>query len=77
MPIFVTQFGWGTREGTNLAIPSSGYEWLNYTSQAEQALYVTQAYRAAQSQDYPAAMILHNLNGCAGWGRGGLFLQPC
>ncbi len=65
MPIFVTQFGWGTREGTNLAIPSSGYEWLNYTSQAEQALYVTQAYRAAQSQDYPAAMILHNLNGCA------------
>ncbi len=65
MPIFLTQFGWGTREGTNLAIPSSGYEWLNYTSQAEQALYVTQAYRAAQSQNHPAAMILHNLNGCS------------
>ena len=64
-PIYLTQVGWGTREGANLAIPSSGYEWLNYTSEAEQALYVTQAYQLVQNQEYPAAMFLHNLNGCA------------
>ena len=65
MPLFVTQVGWGTREGTNLAIPSSGFEWLNYTSEAEQALYVTQAYEIVQNQGYPAAMFLYNLNGCS------------
>ncbi len=64
LPIFVTQVGWGTREGANLAVPASGYEWLNYTSEAEQALYVSQAFQIAQSLEYVAAMFLHNLNGC-------------
>lgn len=64
-PIMVTQVGWGTNEGANIAFPSSGFEWLNYTSEEEQALYVTQAYQIAQSMESITAMFLHNLNGCA------------
>lgn len=64
LPVYVTQVGWGTRDGANLAIPAAGYEWLNYTSEAEQALYVTQALQIAQKLDYVAAMFLYNLNGC-------------
>ena len=65
LPIVVTQLGWGTSEGDNLAIPSSGFEWLEYTSEDEQALYVTQAYQIAQSLDNVSTMFLYNLNGCA------------
>ena len=65
LPIFVTQMGWGTADGANLAVPSTGFEWLNYTSEAEQALYITQAYQIAQSLEYVAAIFLYNLNGCA------------
>ncbi len=65
MPIFVTQMGWGTSEGANTAAPSSGYEWLTYTSEDEQALYVTQAYSIVPKMENVSAMILYNLNGCA------------
>ncbi len=64
-PIMVTQVGWGTREGANIAIPSSGFEWLNYTSEDEQALYVTQAFDIVQDRGEISAMFLYNLNGCA------------
>ncbi len=64
-PIIATQVGWGTRDGVNIAIPSSGFEWLNYTSEDEQALYVTQAYEIVQDMDSISAMFLYNLNGCA------------
>lgn len=65
LPVIVTQLGWGTTDGANLAVPSTGFEWLHYTNEDEQALYVTQAYRIAQSLDYVTAMFLYNLNGCA------------
>lgn len=65
LPIIVTQLGWGTKEGANLAVPSTGFEWLHYTNEDEQALYVTQAYRIAQRLENVAAMFLYNLNGCA------------
>ena len=65
LPIVVTQVGWGTSEGSNIAVPSSGFEWLNYTSEDEQALYVTQAYEIVQDLDSVSAMFLYNLNGCA------------
>ena len=65
LPIIVTQLGWGTIEGANLAVPSTGFEWLHYTNEDEQALYVTQAYRIAQRLENVAAMFLYNLNGCA------------
>ena len=64
-PIVVTQVGWGTRDGANIAVPSSGFEWLNYTNEDEQALYVTQAYEIVQAMDSISAMFLYNLNGCA------------
>ncbi len=65
IPIFVTQMGWGTSEGANTAAPSSGFEWLTYTSEDEQALYVSQAYSIVQKMENVSAMILYNLNGCA------------
>lgn len=65
LPIFVTQAGWGTTDGANLAVPADGFEWLTYTSEDEQALYVTQAYEEARKLEYVAAMFLYNLNGCA------------
>ena len=64
MPIFVTQFGWGTTEGTNLSTPATGFEWLNYTSQDEQAIYITQAYEEGKNLGYVGGMFLYNLNGC-------------
>ena len=65
LPIIMTQLGWGTMDGANLAVPATGFEWLTYTSDDEQALYVTQAYRLAQKLDYVSAIFLYNLNGCA------------
>jgi LysM repeat protein len=65
MPLFVTQVGWGTSEGSNLVAPPAGFEWLNYTSQDEQAIYITQAFEEAKSLDYVAGMFLYNLNGCS------------
>lgn len=64
-PLIVTQMGWGTSEGSNIAVASSGFEWLNYTSEAEQALYVTQAFHIVQKMENVSAMFLYNLNGCA------------
>ena len=65
LPLFVTQLGWGTTEGANLAVAATGFEWLKYTSEDEQALYVAQAYRIAQKLEYVGAIFLYNLNGCA------------
>ena len=65
IPIYITQVGWGTTEGANLAIPASGLEWLRYTDQGEQALYVAQAYDIAYGLNYIAGNFLYNLNGCA------------
>jgi len=65
LPIIVTQLGWGSTDGANLAVPATGFEWLTYTSEDEQALYVTQAYQIAQKLDYVSAIFLYNLNGCA------------
>ncbi|MDE2748307.1 MAG: LysM peptidoglycan-binding domain-containing protein [Chloroflexota bacterium] len=65
LPIILTQLGWGTTEGANLALASTGFEWLNYTSEDEQALYVKQAYAIAQNIETVSAIFLYNLNGCA------------
>lgn len=65
LPVVVTQLGWGTIDGANLAVPSTGFEWLTYTNEDEQALYVTQAYRIAQNLEFVDSIILYNLNGCA------------
>lgn len=65
LPIVVTQAGWGTAEGANIAVPAAGYEWLTYTSEEEQARYVTQAFALVQGMEHVQTMFLSNLNGCA------------
>jgi polysaccharide biosynthesis protein PslG len=65
MPIFITQAGWGIAEGGVLAPPSAGFEWLGYTSQDEQAIYVSQAFEEARNLDYIDGLFLSNLNGCS------------
>lgn len=65
IPIAITQVGWGTTEGGILAPPPAGFEWLGYTSQDEQAIYVTQAFEEARDLPYVAGMFLSNLNGCS------------
>jgi polysaccharide biosynthesis protein PslG len=65
MPLFITQVGWGTTEGGILASPSTGFEWLGYTSQDEQALYVTQAFEEAKKLGYVDGIFVSNLNGCS------------
>ena len=64
-PVFVTQVGWGTTDGANLAIPSRGLEWLKYTDLQEQADYVVQAFELVTEFENVAGMFLYNLNGCA------------
>lgn len=75
MPVYVTQVGWGTTDGANLAIPAGGLEWLRYTDEAEQATYVTQAYELATSLKYIKGMFLYNLNGCAVGDQEGCFFS--
>ena len=65
LPLMVTQLGWGTTDGANLAVPATGFEWLNYTNEEEQALYIAQAYQMAQALEFVDTIILYNLNGCA------------
>lgn len=65
LPVYVTQFGWGTTEGTNLVPAPTGFEWLEYTDQAEQALYITQAFELGRELEYVGGMFLYNLDGCA------------
>ena len=62
--IWVTRFGWGTTEGGILAPAGTNFEFLAYTSQAEQSLYVPQAFELGQSTGV-GPMFLFNLNGCA------------
>lgn len=65
VPVFVTQFGWGTTEGTNLVEAPQGFEFLQYTDQSEQAIYITQAFEEGRDLGYVAGMFLYNLNGCS------------
>ena len=65
LPVTVTQVGWGTIEGANLAQPAQGLEWLLYTDLREQARYAAQAFDIARAAPDIAGMFLYNLNGCA------------
>ena len=61
-PIWVTRFGWGTSEDTNP--PGAIYEFVQYTSLAEQAAYLPRAFELGQELGYIGPMFLDNLNGC-------------
>lgn len=60
-PLWITEFGWGTMEGLNKATPyDSGY--FSYINLEQQATYILEAFRIAQSWDFAGPMILWNLN---------------
>lgn len=59
--LWVTEFGWGTMEGTGAAIPANAPYFASITQQ-QQAQYIWQAYLMAQQWDYMGPMFLWNLN---------------
>lgn len=64
-PIWVTKFGWGTGEDTDL--PSELNVFVAYTSLNEQAIYIPRAFALGQASGYVGPMFLDNLNGCQGF----------
>lgn len=70
VPLWVTRFGWPTAEGENLQAPGTNFEYVPYTSESEQALYLPRAFELGQAQGYVGPMFLHNLNACVAQPRG-------
>jgi hypothetical protein len=73
VPIWVTKFGWGSSEGDVLPFPDSiannedrlaNFAYLDYTTEAEQALYIVGGFEQAGELGYIGPMILSNLNAC-------------
>lgn len=60
--IWVTAFGWGTSEDTDL--PSQTHVFVSYTSLDEQAAYVPRAFELGAELGFVGPMFLYNLNGC-------------
>lgn len=63
-PLWVTEFGWGTVEGSDLPTPGESYQFINYNSLNEQALYSVRAFELGRSLGFVGPMFLDNLNGC-------------
>jgi LysM repeat protein len=68
-PIWVTRFGWGTSEDTGEVTEQDGtvyqlYNFVNYTSLTEQAIYIPRAFDLGQELGYIGPMFIYNLNGC-------------
>lgn len=64
VPIWVTSFGWGSSEGNVLVAPGATNNFLSYTSQSEQALYIPRAFELGMTSGVVGPMILNNLNAC-------------
>jgi hypothetical protein len=62
-PIWVTKFGWGSSQDTYE--PSTGYEYVAWTTLGEQAIYNTRAFELGRQFGYIGPMFFYNLNGCA------------
>jgi LysM repeat protein len=61
--IWATEFGWGTLDGLG-GSAQSGYEFVSYNTEAEQATYLTQAFTQARSYNFVGVMFVWNLNFC-------------
>lgn len=61
MPLWATEFGWGTFEGFG-APPPEGAEFMNHVAEWQQAVYILEAFRMAQELAWVGPMILWNLN---------------
>ena len=64
VPIFVTQFGWGTAENANAEV-SNESRYIAENTAAEQAEFAVTAFTSGHARDDIGAMVLSNLNGCA------------
>jgi hypothetical protein len=61
MPIWVTEFGWGSFEGLD-GSPPAGVEFMNDVTEWQQAVYPLRAYELAHSTEWVGPMFLWNLN---------------
>ncbi|MEO8394481.1 MAG: LysM peptidoglycan-binding domain-containing protein [Chloroflexota bacterium] len=60
--IWVTEFGWGTSEDTD--IPPSNSRFVSYNSLQKQAQYTARAFELGESSGFVGVMIAYNLNSC-------------
>jgi hypothetical protein len=60
--LWVTKFGWGTSEDTSA--PTETYNFVSFTSLAQQAVYIPRAYAIGAQFAFVGPMFLDNLNGC-------------
>lgn len=63
-PLWVTEFGWGTVEAADLPAVGESYQFVNYNSLNEQALYSVRAFQLGQELGFIGPMFLNNVNGC-------------
>lgn len=63
-PLWVTEFGWGTVEAADLPDVGESYQFVNYNSLNEQALYSVRAFQLGQELGFIGPMFLNNVNGC-------------
>ncbi len=61
LPLWVTEFGWGTFERLD-NLPPIGAEFMNNVTEWQQAEYILRAYELASERDNMGPMILWNLN---------------
>lgn len=61
MPLWSTEFGWGSYEGLN-ETPPPGVEYMDDVNEWQQAAYSLKAYQLAQEWDVKGPLILWNLN---------------
>jgi hypothetical protein len=61
--LWPTAMGWASSESIAETVPE-GYEYLTYTSEAEQATYITDAFEFAQGLGYVGPTFLSDLNFC-------------
>ncbi|MCP4426164.1 MAG: cellulase family glycosylhydrolase [Chloroflexi bacterium] len=61
IPIWVTEFGWGSFDGFD-APPPAEAEFMNYVTEWQQATYILRAYQLAHDWPGVGPLILWNLN---------------
>ena len=61
MPIWSTEFGWGSYDGFG-RLPPEGVEYMAYVDEWQQATYILRAYELAHDWEWAGPLFLWNLN---------------
>jgi hypothetical protein len=61
MPIWSTEFGWGSYDGFG-QLPPEGVEYMAYVDEQQQARYILRAYELAHDWPWAGPLFLWNLN---------------